>query len=144
MDSYSSNFCPLLISIQVLFTSDNSIFGDEEIILNSESHFIIPQNKLLDVNKTYIDLSYGQKFEKIICDVLSDMPEVSVGLPQRWSMTFLRSAAFLSCSFFNSSAAFFLNRSFLEKGENHFQFSIFYFFMLIPRDIHIQCSKQFK
>ena len=95
--------------------SDNLFFGDEKIFLALKIFFSSPEYKLLDVNKTYIDISNGQKFEQIICDVLSDMPEVSVGLPQRWSMTFLRSAAFLSCSFFNSSAAFFLNRSFLEK-----------------------------
>ena len=46
------------------------------------------------------------------------MPSILVGLPQRWSMTFLRSTAFLSCSFFNSSAAFFLNRSFKRDMKN--------------------------
>ena len=112
------------------FLGTKKIFLALKVILSS------PENKLLDVNKTYSDISNGKKFKQLICDVLSDMPEVSVGLPQRWSMTFLRSAAFLSCSFFNSSAAFFLNRSFLEKRENHFQFRNFYFlkikFMLIP------------
>ena len=34
--SNSSNFCPLLISIKVLFTFDNSFWGDRKIIFKSE------------------------------------------------------------------------------------------------------------
>lgn len=39
------------------------------------------------------------------------------GWPQRSSMMRLRSAAFLSCSFFNSSAAFFLNNNYEQMYD---------------------------
>ena len=48
----SSSFYPLLI--QVLFTSDNLFWGDK----NKST-----QNELSYVNKTYIDINNGQKFE---------------------------------------------------------------------------------
>ena len=37
--------------------------GTRNWFLTSENHFLIPHNKLSDVNKTYIDISNGQKFE---------------------------------------------------------------------------------
>ena len=44
---------------------DNSFFGDEKIIiLFSENHVLVPPpNFLSDVNKTYIDIGNGWKFE---------------------------------------------------------------------------------
>ena len=59
---HSSNFFPL--PIQVLSTSDNLFLGDEKMIfLLLKMIFSSPKNKLSAVNKTYIDISTGQKFE---------------------------------------------------------------------------------
>jgi len=50
-----------------MFASDISFFGRQEndflllIILSSS------QNELSDVNKTYINISNGQKFELLVC-----------------------------------------------------------------------------
>ena len=49
---YSSNFCPLLISILVLLSSDNSFWGQENNFLSSQNHFLISQNEISDVKKT--------------------------------------------------------------------------------------------
>merc|ERR1719468_974336 len=52
------------------------------------------------------------KYSLQICfSVSSEADSTSLGWPQRSSMTILLSCAFLSCSFFNSSAAFLRNNS---------------------------------
>ena len=49
--------------LSILFTPDNSFFGDEKMIFKSKESFPI-HNKLSDVNKAYIDIiGNGQKFE---------------------------------------------------------------------------------
>ena len=47
--------------------SDNSFWGDEKMIFTSDRHLSSSQNKLSDVNKTYINISNGQKFELLVC-----------------------------------------------------------------------------
>ena len=60
----SSNFCPILISIEVLFTSDNSFWVDDDKSFSKvKIIFLSQKNKLSDVNKTYIEIRIGQKFE---------------------------------------------------------------------------------
>ena len=49
--------------------SDNSSFGDKKIIFRSKKKiFLLPQNELSDVNKTYVHISNGQKFELLRTD----------------------------------------------------------------------------
>ena len=64
MYSNGSNFFPLwILIIKVLFTSDNLFWVDDKLFLEVKNHLLSPQNKLSDVNKTFIDLGNGQKFE---------------------------------------------------------------------------------
>ena len=53
---YRSNFCTLPILIKVLLASDDLFCGDEKII------FSFPKVNY-QTNKSYIDISNGQKFE---------------------------------------------------------------------------------
>ena len=67
----SSNFCLILISIKVLFTSANLLFfggergGDEKMAFFFWKSFFLIKNELSAVNKTYIDVGNGQKFEHL-------------------------------------------------------------------------------
>ena len=53
----------LIIKIDVryvLFTSDDLLWGDAK----AKNHFLVPKKiELSDVNKTFIDIGNGQKFE---------------------------------------------------------------------------------
>ena len=56
----SSNICPLLICLHLIihFMGINKGFSEVK-----KSVFLSAQNKLSGVNKTYIDIGNGQKFE---------------------------------------------------------------------------------
>ena len=45
--SNSYNFCPLLISIQVLFTSDDLFFGEEKMFFFPENNFLLPPKQII-------------------------------------------------------------------------------------------------
>ena len=65
--SKSSNFCPLLISIYVLFLII-CFLGMRKLLTEVKNNFLVPPNppqkKIISgLNKTYIDIRNGQKFE---------------------------------------------------------------------------------
>ena len=47
IEVYSSNFCPLLISIYLLFTSNGSFFWGWETMIYSWNHFLVPRKKII-------------------------------------------------------------------------------------------------
>jgi acid phosphatase class B len=53
----------------LLFTSDNLFWGTIKLFSEVKNNFLVPKNKLSDVNKTYIDK--GQKFKQLTCDLMA-------------------------------------------------------------------------
>lgn len=63
-----------MISIQVLFTSDNSILGNEEMTFTHENNFLMPQKQIIICKQ---DPSQHQKQRDVL--VIKDLEIFSFG-----------------------------------------------------------------
>ena len=69
---YSTRFCPLPILIYIgLVMFDNLFLGDEKIIFRGKNVIFLSPKNLSAVNKTYIYISNGQKYELLVNDTFS-------------------------------------------------------------------------